>query len=160
MRPWSSPTPPRCRQRFMLTKAWHRCCSLSRTRFAKSPTRIGVASTRDSAALHSRKHELNWHVSVGPESRRPMDKFVPAFLHADEPSRSGSASARWPHLWMSCHNMLHSVLLFRWYVEDQHVLAARQRFVEALELSMGALKADQATLPGAKTQRIMDKNIT
>src|SRR5690625_7741455 len=89
-----------------------------------------------------------------------MDKFVPAFLHADEPSRSGSASARWPHLWMSCHNMLHSVLLFRWYVDDQHVLAARQRFVEALELSMGALKADQSTPPVPKTRQNKGKKYT
>lgn len=47
---WNSPTPPRCRQRSMPTKAWRRCCSCSLTKRAMCRTRTAAASTRASAA--------------------------------------------------------------------------------------------------------------
>jgi deoxycytidine triphosphate deaminase len=46
---WSSRTPRRCRRASTPTKVWRRCCSSSRTRFAKPRTVIVAASTRVSA---------------------------------------------------------------------------------------------------------------
>jgi hypothetical protein len=47
-----------CRQRFMPTKAWRRCCSSSRMNPAKLPTRTAAGSTRDRPALRYPRHSV------------------------------------------------------------------------------------------------------
>jgi deoxycytidine triphosphate deaminase len=76
----SFPTRHRCPRKYMPTRASHRCCSSSPTKYVRPRTRTAAASIRDSAASRCRRPERGAHRDRSSLALESLDLHGPLHL--------------------------------------------------------------------------------